>query len=157
MGILETVEKSSAMTFACHYYIKGKKQKQQQKTIKTIPAFPPVLCFSTLHPRSLGSPLPHQRSELAEYEGFRQVRGPRPLGWSPPLIGLTACHSHLGPTPANRSRSSVASGAFNVANNEGFFFFWRRAQVVLQLVHSLKTQLLSERSGRDCFWLFTCC
>lgn len=123
MGLLETVEKASAMTFACHYYIKGK-QQQQKKPIKTIPAFPPVLCFSTLHPRSLGAPLPHQRSELAAYKGFGQVRGPRPLGWSPPLIGLTACHSNLAPTPTNHSRSLVASGAFNVANNEGFFFFF---------------------------------
>lgn len=110
--------------------------------IKTAPAFPLVLCLSTLRLPSPRAPLPHQRSELAAREGSGQVRGPRLLGWSPPLIGLTACHSNWLPLQLTIHVVQFGLGVFNVANNERYFFWGggggkeaRRVQVVLQLVH----------------------
>lgn len=118
--LLETVEKASAVTFSCYYYIKEKKKREP---IRTTPAFPPVLCFSPLCPLSQGAPLPHQQSEQAAFEGFRSPWA-TPPGLVTPLIGLTACHSNLAPTPPNHSVVRLCLGAFNVANNESFFCFF---------------------------------
>lgn len=59
MKLLETVEKASIVTFSCYYYIKGEKKKREPK--RTIPAFPPDLCFRPLSPLSQGAPLTHQQ------------------------------------------------------------------------------------------------
>ena len=85
---------------------KGKKKKREP--IRTIPAFPPALCFRPLCPLSQGAPLPHQQLEQAAFEGF-ESRWATPPGLVTPLIGLTACHSSLAPTSANHSRSLVVS------------------------------------------------
>lgn len=107
----------TAVTFAYHYNIKEGKNYRDSSGIPT--SFMLEYFASSKSMRSSTPPA----VQAGSTRGLREVGGPRLLGCSPLLIGLTACHSNWLPLQLTIHIVRFHLGVFQVANNKRYFFW----------------------------------